>query len=94
MTFPWTIMAITCLSNLIVLLELHSAPICDNLIHKQELPLLIGLHQSILLNVQSSEEDWGHSWYASWGRTSSLYCFSKTKDFVSAIFIDAVLKFD
>ncbi|KAJ0086801.1 hypothetical protein Patl1_07073 [Pistacia atlantica] len=27
-------------------------------------------------------------------RTSSLYCFPKMKDFVSAIFIDAVLKFD
>ncbi|KAJ0024053.1 hypothetical protein Pint_06805 [Pistacia integerrima] len=49
MTFPWTIVAITCLSNLIVLLELHSAPICDTLLYEQELRLLIGLLQSILL---------------------------------------------
>ncbi|XP_031263587.1 uncharacterized protein LOC116121782 [Pistacia vera] len=50
MTFPWTIVAITCLSNLIVLLELHSGLICDTLLHEQGLPLLIGLLQSILLS--------------------------------------------
>ncbi|KAJ0085200.1 hypothetical protein Patl1_07068 [Pistacia atlantica] len=92
MTFPWTIVAMTCLSNLIVLLELHSAPICDTLLHEQELPLLIGLLQSILLNVQSSKGEVILGMQGGVGLVS--YCFLKMKDFVSAVFIDAVLKFD
>ncbi|KAJ0086502.1 hypothetical protein Patl1_07024 [Pistacia atlantica] len=98
-TFPWTIVANTCLSNLIVLLELHSAPICDTLLHEQALPLLIAISRHCpnklayakMCRVQRKIEVI-LDMHGGIGLVS--YCFLKMKDFVSAVFIDAVLKFD